>query len=71
MDEAFKISAELTVRYYSQLKQINADFSKEIPKNTIKELRPWQKEVVEKLDRQNDRQILFVVDTEGGKGKAN
>ncbi|KAH3701635.1 hypothetical protein DPMN_076625 [Dreissena polymorpha] len=32
-------------------------------------LRPWQREVLEKLEAQNDRQILFVMDPVGGNGK--
>jgi len=71
MDEAFKISAELTVRYYNQLKQINADYSRQLPKVAITELREWQKEVVESLENQGERDILFVVDLEGGKGKSS
>jgi hypothetical protein len=29
----------------------------------------WQEEVIEKLENQNDRKILFVVDKKGGRGK--
>ncbi|KAH3697454.1 hypothetical protein DPMN_084956 [Dreissena polymorpha] len=32
-------------------------------------LRPWQCEVLQKLEDQNDRQILFVMDPVGGNGK--
>ncbi|KAH3837875.1 hypothetical protein DPMN_111277 [Dreissena polymorpha] len=32
-------------------------------------LRPWQSEVLKKLEEQNDRQILFVMDPVGGNGK--
>ncbi|KAH3876173.1 hypothetical protein DPMN_000008 [Dreissena polymorpha] len=32
-------------------------------------LRPWQLEVLKKLEEQNDRQILFVMDPVGGNGK--
>jgi len=41
-----------------------------VPEMDVVELRPWQQEVVDKLDAQNSRQILFVIDTEGGKGKS-
>ena len=34
------------------------------------ELKDWQKEALQRLDEQNSRQVLFVVDTEGGKGKS-
>lgn len=34
-----------------------------------KELRPWQIEAVKKLEEQDDRKILFVVDREGNTGK--
>lgn len=33
-------------------------------------LRDWQKDVLAKLEVQSDRQILFVMDSEGGKGKS-
>lgn len=33
-------------------------------------LRQWQLDAMDRLDNQNDRQILFVVDTEGGQGKS-
>lgn len=32
-------------------------------------LRPWQVQVLEELENQNDRQVLWIVDEEGGKGK--
>lgn len=70
MDEAFAINTELTLRYYNQLVQINATYSRPVPEMDVVELRPWQQEVVDKLDAQNSRQILFVIDTEGGKGKS-
>lgn len=37
---------------------------------TLQQLRPWQQRVIDLLNEQNDRQILFVVDEEGGKGKS-
>ncbi|KAH3694848.1 hypothetical protein DPMN_082289 [Dreissena polymorpha] len=38
-------------------------------KNAEQVLRPWQREVLEKLEDQNDRQILFVMDPVSGNGK--
>ncbi len=40
-----------------------------LPKLTI-ELRTWQEKALKLLDAQNDRQVLFIVDTEGGCGKS-
>lgn len=34
------------------------------------EWRPWQREVIDRLDGQNDRQILYVYDQYGNKGKS-
>ncbi len=34
------------------------------------ELKDWQKQVVEKMEGQDDRQILFIVDEQGGTGKS-
>lgn len=34
------------------------------------QLKDWQKTVIEYIDNQNDREILFIVDKEGGNGKS-
>lgn len=48
--------------------KVKDDYSKE--KFQIEELLPWQKEVVELLKKQTTRQILWVVDKKGNKGKS-
>jgi len=70
VDEACEIDPEIGLRYYNQLKQINADYNKQVPKSNIETLREWQKKAMDLLDKQNERQILFVIDQEGGKGKS-
>lgn len=58
--------------------KFNFQISKLLKKNqevkidrTLTELRPWQQRVLDMLNHQNDRQILFVVDKDGGKGKSS
>lgn len=71
LEEAVKIDYDIGIRCYFQLKAINADFKpkKELT-HCITELRPWQTEAMERLRNQATRQILFVIDPEGGKGKS-
>lgn len=70
VEEAVAIDHEFGIRNYNQLKQIYADFNKQVPTCAIERLREWQVEVINLASKQNDRQILFVVDFEGGKGKS-
>ena len=70
VEEAVAIDYEFGMRNYNQLKQIYADYNRQVPTCGIEELREWQKEVIDRLDAQGSRKILFVVDREGGKGKS-
>jgi hypothetical protein len=71
MDQCKEICPETTLRCYNQLKQVtqhNHRASRNPPAVTL--LRPWQKEVYEKLMKQTDRRILFVQDKKGNAGKS-
>ena len=50
------------------IKRENAK-QKELERYKAIELREWQVEVIKQLMEQNDREILFVIDPEGGYGK--
>lgn len=72
-DQVRDLDPESYVKYHHQIVTI-------IEKNKVpnisefikplERLRDWQLEVFEKLTNQNDRNILFVIDEEGGKGKS-
>lgn len=69
LDAAIALDFEFGMRCYNQLKTIHethqgANFDIDITLND------WQNQVLQKLDIQTDRQVLFVVDKEGGKGKS-
>lgn len=71
LEECQAICPESTVRFYNQLKQIttlNKRANCHPPQVTS--LRPWQKEVYEKLMKQTERRILFVQDKKGNSGKS-
>lgn len=70
VEEAVAIDFEFGMRHYNQLKQIYADFNKQVPACSIERLREWQTEVIDRALNQGSRKILFVVDEEGGKGKS-
>lgn len=66
---AVAIDYEFGMKYYSNLKAIYADHQKaEFNLNIT--LHGWQEKAIRLLENQNDRQILFVVDIVGGKGKS-
>ena len=71
--EAENISAELCIRHRFQIADIirhnsapPPPFGDQLPAK----LRSWQVEALARLQRQDDRTILFVVDLDGGKGKS-
>lgn len=70
LEEALAIDAEISIKHYNQLRAIYEDHNKPKMDATLPELRPWQQQVITKLENQGKRQILFVVDEEGGKGKS-
>ncbi len=73
LEEAVETDPEIALKYLFQIKGIIKEnhWKESLTKlPTIDTLRPWQEKVLTKLEQQTDRQILFVVDTEGGKGKS-
>lgn len=72
IEEAMEIDPEAGLKYVNQIVTIWNMFNTNgsIMNKTLPELRPWQKRALEKLENQSSRQILFVVDIEGGKGKS-
>lgn len=70
LEKAIAMDYEFGIRNINQLRTINTMFGGSKPTFGFETLRDWQTKAVELLKRQNDRQILFVVDEEGGKGKS-
>lgn len=70
LQEAIEIDIEFGIKHFNQLKAIHDEYNRPTMDNTLQELRPWQITAMEKLKHQSDRQILFIVDIEGGKGKS-
>ncbi|AUM61660.1 Rep [uncultured virus] len=69
IEAAVAIDYEVGVKHYNQIKSINTAAQNGIPAFDL-QLRPWQVTAYNKLLNQNERQILFVVDIDGGKGKS-
>lgn len=69
MEEAMKIDPESFVRFHTQLEKITAR-NAELPELAPKQLYQWQINVLRALKKQGPRQVLFVVDVVGGKGKS-
>lgn len=70
LEAALSINAEVSIKYYNQLKAIYNDHNCPQMDAQLEVLRDWQNCVMQKLQQQTDRQILFVVDEQGGKGKS-
>lgn len=70
LNDCMEIDSELFLRHYHQLKAIHEDNNHPKMAATLERLREWQEKVIAKLKHQSDREILFVVDEEGGKGKS-
>lgn len=69
-DEIVTKYPEQAIKHASNIRSIIDEFQKPTMDCTIAELRPWQQQVLAKLENQSERHILFVVDEEGGKGKS-
>lgn len=69
VEDAIKLDYEFGIRHFNQLRAINAMFGGSKPEFEYEGLLDWQKKAMDMLDRQTNRQILFIVDEEGGKGK--
>jgi len=61
----------LGIRYFFQIQGIHKMYKQDkVPPTDITVLRPWQEWVIKRLDKQDDRKILFIVDRKGGRGKS-
>ena len=69
IEDAIAIDYEFGIKNYNAIKGIN-EASKITRMEYQIDLREWQKVAIEMLKNQNDRQILFIVDEVGGKGKS-
>lgn len=62
-------------KYWKAAERIKVMVDEEREKSKLKEemrgkeLRPWQVEAIKRLETQNDRQVLWYVDYDGGQGK--
>lgn len=70
VEAAIRMDYEFGIRNINQLRTINSMFGGSKPVFRHQALRDWQSKALEMLKQQNDREILFVVDEEGGKGKS-
>lgn len=58
------------IKHGGNIQNLIDEFQRPSMDAQLTELRPWQHKVLEKLENQPERKILFVVDEEGGKGKS-
>lgn len=70
LEDALEIDAEISVKYFNQLQAIHNKYGGQKMQAKLEKLRDWQETALRKLKNQTERQILFVVDIEGGKGKS-
>lgn len=70
LEKAINLDFEFGMKYYNNLKQIHEAAGNHVFEEMNDELFDWQKEVLEILEQQNNRKILFVVDDKGGQGKS-
>lgn len=70
LQEAIAMDYEFGIRNYNALKAIHEESQGQRRLNITGEPKDWQTVALDKLNRQDDRKILFVVDEEGGKGKS-
>lgn len=69
MEEAKEIDPESFLKYHHQLKAIIAS-NQELPNIAPRYLKEWQLTVIQKLMKQDQRKVLFVVDEVGNSGKS-
>lgn len=70
LEKAIQLDFEFGMRNYHQLKAINEAAGNNVFEDMNNELFDWQKSVLDALEEQNNRRILFVIDLNGGKGKS-
>jgi len=69
MEEAKQIDPESYLKYHNQLKTIIAS-NQPAPNISPSKLKAWQVNVLRRLNAQDERKILFVVDRVGNSGKS-
>lgn len=70
LEKALDVDPEKSVKYIHQIRTFCNLYIDPKFDNLLENLYGWQKTVIEKLENQCDRKVLFVVDEEGGKGKS-
>lgn len=70
LEAALAINPEVSIKHYFQIKKIHDDYQTQQMDCKIDVLRDWQNNALQKLQLQSDRQVLFIVDEQGGKGKS-
>lgn len=68
--DAVKAFPEQAVKSFGSFKAMYDLYNPTVITSPIEVLRVWQKRAIVLLEEQNNRQILFVVDPEGGAGKS-
>lgn len=68
-EAALAVDCEITVKHFGNIMQL-VHLNCAVVFEAEVELRPWQIIVLEKLENQDDRRILFVVDEKGAAGKS-
>lgn len=61
---------EQIIKHGANIRSLIDEFQRPTMDASLENLRPWQHTVLEKLENQSERKILFVVDEQGGKGKS-
>lgn len=61
---------EQAIKHASNIQSIIDSLQKPRMSSELQVLRPWQEQVLAKLENQSERQVLFVIDETGGKGKS-
>lgn len=70
LNAAIALDYNFGIKNYMALKAINEAGIENKFDGIIKELRPWQEKAFNMLKSQGQREVLFIVDSEGGKGKS-
>lgn len=73
LEEVKAADPEIYVKYFFQVSKVIEKNNASVPSDFIRPLevlRDWQMDVLARLKNQNDRNIMFVIDYDGAKGKS-
>lgn len=70
LEAALEIDPEIAIKHYHQIKSIFNDYNRDKMDASLEVLRDWQSVAMQKLQQQQERKVLFVVDEVGGNGKS-